>query len=142
MSMPSKIYSEDRRGKFQPPITYAVKHKDMEVRMSSQSERVFTALSDKILNEKGVVYGCDLTEDLIAVHVRAECEIDRNRIHESEYIQSDMRDIFKLVKYNLEEGRQVLFSGTSCQIAGLRVSCQTCVPYNKRKRPFIGDFID
>lgn len=119
MNEPS-IYAGYRERKFQSPITYAVKHRNFETRMASRSGGIFTALSDKILSESGVVYGCVLTEDFIAVHIRAERKADRDRMRGSKYIQSDMRDVFKMVKIDLEDGKLVLFSGTSCQVAGLK----------------------
>ena len=74
MSMPS----EYRTGKFEKPLTYAVKHKDFDTRMASRSGGIFTALSDKVLRESGVVYGCVLDESFTAIHVRAETVEDRN----------------------------------------------------------------
>lgn len=108
-----------RERKFEKPITFAVKHKDYETRMASRSGGIFTALSDKVLQKKGVIYGCVLDEDFTAVHFRAEKTEDRNRMRGSKYIQSEMREIYKAVKEDLDMGREVMFSGTSCQIAGL-----------------------
>ena len=116
MSMPS----EYKKGKFDKPITYAVKHKNFDIRMASRSGGIFTALSDELLKHAGVVYGCVLTDDFTAVHVRAEISENRDKMRGSKYIQSEMRDIFKSVKQDLVTGKQVLFSGTSCQVAGLR----------------------
>ena len=102
------------------PVVYAVKHKDLDVRMSSRSGGIFTAISDRILSENGVVYGCILTESFEAVHVRAETAEDRNRMRGSKYIQSNMGDMFQQVQEDLHARRYVLFTGTSCQIAGLK----------------------
>lgn len=103
------------------PKVYAVKHRDLNIRMASRSGGIFTALSDEILKKNGIVYGCVLTDDFKAVHIRATTEKDRNKMRGSKYIQSEMRNIFRMVKEDLDEGRQVLFSGTSCQIMGLKV---------------------
>ncbi|WP_333650822.1 Coenzyme F420 hydrogenase/dehydrogenase, beta subunit C-terminal domain [Lacrimispora sp.] len=110
----------DNSHQFDMPLVFAVKHKELAIRMSSRSGGVFTALSDYVLEEDGVVYGCILSDDFKAVHVRAENANERNRMRGSKYIQSDLRDVFKAVKADLECGRKVLFSGTSCQVAGLR----------------------
>lgn len=53
-------------------------------------------------------------------HIRAEEEKDIERISESKYVQSQMGDCLLLAKNDLKFGRKVLFSGTACQIAGLR----------------------
>lgn len=105
---------------FEKPISYAVKHKDERVRAASRSGGIFTALSDYVLEQEGTVYGCVLDEDFSAVHYRAVSKADRDRMHGSKYIQSAIGDTFKEAKADLEAGKEVLFSGTSCEIAGLR----------------------
>lgn len=102
------------------PKTYAVKHKDLAARMASRSGGVFTAVSDLVLQDKGVVYGCILNEEFDAVHARAQTKEQRNKMRGSKYVQSMIGNTFLSVKKDLDQGRQVLFSGTSCQIAGLR----------------------
>lgn len=102
------------------PEVYAARHKDAEIRAASRSGGIFTALSDEIFNEKGVVYGCILTEDFQAVHVRSEDTQTRNLMRGSKYIQSKLGDTYKNIKTDLITGRKVLFSGTSCQAAGLK----------------------
>lgn len=102
------------------PKVYAVKHKDEVIRKASRSGGIFTALSDQILYNGGVVYGCVLTDDFRAIHVRADNEENRNRMRGSKYIQSKLGDTFKNVKEDLDMKRSVLFSGTSCQVAGLK----------------------
>ena len=101
------------------PIVYAVKHKELDVRMASRSGGIFTAVSDVVLEKGGIVYGCVLDEKFEAFHVRATTKEERNRMRGSKYIQSNMADTFRNVKADLEAGRKVLFSGTSCQVAGL-----------------------
>ncbi len=116
MKMPFNYRTE----KFEKPDTYAVKHKDFNTRMASRSGGAFTALSDNVLNEEGIVYGCVLDENFSAIHLRAENTEMRNLMRGSKYIQSEMRDMFNSVKVDLENDKKVLFSGTSCQVAGLK----------------------
>ena len=98
---------------------YAAKHLDERVRAESQSGGIFTALSDFILEESGIVYGCVLTEDFGAAHIRADSAELRDRMRGSKYIQSELGDTYKNVKCDLGNGRNVLFSGTLCQNTGL-----------------------
>ena len=105
---------------WEKPKVYAVKHKDEEIRAASRSGGIFTALSDLTLVNGGIVYGCVLTEDFTAVHIRAENVAERNRMRGSKYIQSRLGDTFKNVQKDLDTGKSVLFSGTSCQVAGLK----------------------
>lgn len=102
------------------PKVYAVKHKDEATRAASRSGGIFTALSDQVLSNGGIVYGCVLTDDFNAVHIRADNAEERNRMRGSKYIQSKLGDTFKNVKADLGMQKNVLFSGTSCQVAGLK----------------------
>lgn len=105
--------------KWTEPKVYAAKHSNEGVRAASRSGGVFTALSDEVFKKSGVVYGCVMTEDFQAVHIRAEGKKTRDRMRGSKYIQSKLGDTFKQVKRDLDLGKNVLFSGTSCQVAGL-----------------------
>ena len=98
---------------------YAVKHRNMDTRMASRSGGIFTALSDWVLRDEGVIYGCILGKNFEALHTRAVTAAERNKMRGSKYIPSSMGDVFKQVKEDLIVGRKVLFSGTSCQVAGL-----------------------
>jgi coenzyme F420-reducing hydrogenase beta subunit len=99
---------------------YAVQHIDDAVRAASRSGGVFTALSDETLARGGVVYGCVMDGVLRARHARTDNADGRDAMRGSKYIESDMRGVFPLVEADLKAGREVLFSGTSCQVAGLR----------------------
>lgn len=101
--------------------TYAVRHRDSAVVSKSRSGGIFVAVSDYILqNLKGVVYGSVLDDNLRAVHVRAEDITTRDLMCGSKYVQSELGDIFSSVKKDLQSGRVVLFTGTSCQVMGLK----------------------
>lgn len=102
------------------PKVYAVRHKDEAIRAASRSGGIFTAISDDILDNGGVIYGCALTDDFQAVHIRVEDKNGRDAMRGSKYIQSKIGDTYKKVRADLEVGRRVLFSGTSCQVAGLK----------------------
>lgn len=102
------------------PKVYAVKHKNADVVAASRSGGFFTAVSDWVFSQQGVVYGCILDENFYAVHIRAEKEEERDRMRGSKYVQSKIGNIYKDVSKDLKDGRFVLFSGTSCQIAGLK----------------------
>lgn len=108
-----------RENKYPGPMVYAAKHRDPDIRMESRSGGVFTAVSDRILQEGGTVYGCCMDEAFRSVHLRAESAEERDRMRGSKYTQSDLTDMFLRVREDLRSGRPVLFSGTPCQAAGL-----------------------
>lgn len=99
---------------------YAVKNKNEETRLRSRSGGIFSALSDWVLEQGGSVYGCVLDDDLQPIHIKAETKDQRDRMRGSKYVQSNMLDSYRNAKADLQEGKQVLFSGTACQIAGLK----------------------
>lgn len=103
--------------------TYIVKQKDMQSRMKSRSGGIFAAVSDKVLEAGGVVYGCALDEEFQAFHRRAVTKEERDLFRGSKYVQSEMKDAMKQAVKDLKEGKIVLFSGTPCQIAGMKAIC-------------------
>lgn len=105
--------------RFDKPKVYAAKHNDLVTRMSSRSGGVFSALSDVVLEQNGVVYGCIFDEDLQVIHARATSKDTRDKMRGSKYAQSNLRDTFRSVKEDLDSGLVVLFSGTTCQVDGL-----------------------
>lgn len=98
---------------------YIAVHNNEETRRKSRSGGVFTALSDLIIDNGGVVYGCRMQNHTTAVHSRATTKEERDSFRGSKYIQSEMRDCYSTVKEDLQKGTEVLFSGTGCQVAGL-----------------------
>lgn len=101
------------------PKAYALRNKDA-IRMVCQSGGAFDVLSDYVLENGGTVFGCVLDDKLKAVHIRATNIDERNRMHGSKYVQSQLLDVFNEVANDLNYGKMVLFSGTSCQVLGLR----------------------
>lgn len=102
------------------PTAYAVRHKDINEVRTSRSGAVFIALANTIIANGGVVYGCTLAEDLVARHIRVTSSVNLSVLKGSKYVQSNLSGIFKQVKSDLIDGKTVLFSGTPCQIAGLK----------------------
>lgn len=102
-------------------ICYGMKHKSDDVLEKSSSGGAFTAISDLILERGGVVFGAiyNYENDLVQHVGTNEIEV-RNKMRGSKYIQSEMNNSFSEVKDLLLLGKEVLFTGTICQIAGLK----------------------
>lgn len=64
--------------------------------------------------------GAAYRPDWSVEHIIAETQEQLQRISGTKYLRSDMGDIFPLVRERLRAGQEVLFSGTGCQVAGLR----------------------
>lgn len=101
------------------PIVYAFKNNDNDTREKSTSGGFFSILAEYVISNKGVVYGASL-ENLVVKHIRVNNIHDISKLRGSKYVQSELNTIFKQVKKDLDSKKMVLFSGTPCQIAGLK----------------------
>lgn len=101
---------------------YAARSTDESIKSSSSSGGIFSELCRKVINkDRGIVFGACFAEDWSVVHDCAE-DFDRaKRFKGSKYVQSDINGCFKQAEHYLKEGRFVLFSGTPCQIKGLKL---------------------
>lgn len=73
-----------------------------------------------MIDKGGVVFGAALSNEFKVEHICVDNILDLSRLYGSKYIQSELGDIFKLAKSLLKQNRLVYFSGTPCQIAGLK----------------------
>ncbi len=100
---------------------YAGWIKDNKTRHCSSSGGLFSALSKFCIENGGVVFGAKYAEDYKSVlHGVVENERDLSLLMTSKYVQSAINESFKRCRQYLLENRYVLFSGTPCQIAGLK----------------------
>lgn len=103
-----------------PNKVLAEKNKDERIRSSSSSGGVFYEIAKKFIEDNGVVYGCALDENMVARHICVDTISDIDKLKSSKYVQSDMGNTMSEIKKRLNDGERVLFSGTPCQVAGLR----------------------
>lgn len=87
---------------------------------NGSSGGVFSALADYVLEKKGTVFGAAYDENFHVRHLSVKSTCDMQALRGSKYVQSEIGDSFILVKSLLNAGEYVLFSGTPCQIDGLR----------------------
>ena len=99
---------------------YACKNKDTMIQQKSSSGGVFSLLAEYIINSGGVVFGAAFDDDFHVVHSYVDSINDLYKFRGSKYVQSQIGNTYNDVKRFLKEDRLVLFSGTSCQIAGLK----------------------
>ncbi len=107
-------------GTNQLPLAYAAKNKDEAVRSVSTSGGVFTLLAEHVLAEGGVVFGAAYDAGFKVEHRMVESPEGLSALRGAKYAQSDLGDSFLQVKQQLSNGKKVLFSGTPCQVSGLR----------------------
>ena len=112
------------QNKFEPvkfeQKAYALKHTNEKERKTSSSGGAFIEIAKLTVNNGGSVYGAAFDENFKVKHIRATTIQELERLKTSKYLQSNVNSVFKSVKQDLEAGKAVLFSGTSCQVEGLR----------------------
>ena len=106
------------------PLVYAAWSKDDEIRRQSSSGGIFSELAKKVLDCGGVVFGAAYDEDLNVRHIAVESVGELQRLRGSKYVQSDIGETFLQAKELLASGREVFFSGTPCEIAGLHAALE------------------
>lgn len=102
------------------PEAFAVQNKDSSIRMDSTSGGAFSAIAQYVLERNGVVFGAIFDPDFNVIHSYVESTEGLGKLRRSKYVQSQIGDSFKMAKKFLDAGRWVCFSGTPCQIAGLK----------------------
>lgn len=99
---------------------YACHIKDKNSRLSCTSGGAATAISEKLIEMSGKVYGAAFDENLTVCHSEAKKVKDLEKLKGSKYVQSDLGNVFKKIADDLAEDIHVLFIGTPCQVAGLQ----------------------
>lgn len=105
-----------------PEKVYACYNRDKDVRLSSSSGAVFSSLAEYVFSRNGAVYGVAMSEDCYSAEFIAVT--DRSgltKLRGSKYLQAKVGNTFKKVKVELQAGKLVLFTGTGCQVNGLKV---------------------
>ena len=102
------------------PEAYYAFAKDAELCRCSSSGGMFSLLAAEILRQGGTVFGVGFDENFRVCHRRIDRQQDIEALRTSKYVQSDIGLTYREAEALLKEGRLVLFSGTPCQIAGLR----------------------
>ena len=100
--------------------SYACNHNDAETRKNSSSGGVFSSICKKVIENGGVVFGAGYDEDFNVVHKMIDKIEDIQQIRGSKYVQSEIGNCYTECKKQLDLNKQVVFSGTPCQISGLK----------------------
>lgn len=103
-------------------LFYVYKHrlKNLDQLKRSQSGGAFFAIAKSVLNNDGIVVGAAFDNIWNVTHQIVTNTDDLERLRMSKYVQSDIRGCFSKIKDELKQGKRVLFSGTACQVAGLK----------------------
>ena len=100
--------------------TFAGYSRNEEIRKQSSSGGVFSVIAEWILKESGVVFGAVFDENFEVHHIVIQTKEELIKLRGSKYVQSRMENAYQEAKQYLKTKRKVLFTGTACQIAGLK----------------------
>lgn len=102
------------------PKAYACINRNDEIRKQSSSGGIFTLLAEEIINMQGVVFGASFDKNFNVIHKYVVDKEGLDDLRGSKYLQSDINETYNQAKDFLTNGKYVLFTGTPCQIEGLK----------------------
>lgn len=102
------------------PRAYGAYNKNTDILDKSTSGGAFTAIVDSFFDDEIIVFGAEYDKNLIVRHSYVTNRQSLEKFRGSKYVQSDLGMCYTKVKEFLNYGRKVLFSGTPCQVAGLK----------------------
>lgn len=88
--------------------------------MESSSGGAFSFIANEILRNQGFVCGAVFDENMKVKHIIADNKSEVSCMRKSKYVQSDMGNVYQKIKKLLIAGEKVLFTGTPCQVIGLK----------------------
>lgn len=114
------VFNIEHNGENEEPQVYAGVISDRETLKKSSSGGVFSALANAVFKENGAVFGAAWNKDFSLSHTAAKNSAELEKLRGSKYVQSNIGTTFREAKKLLDDGKTVCFSGTPCQISGLR----------------------
>ena len=113
------ILNKSKLNEFKPKA-YLFQNSNEEIRKDSTSGGIFTAIGEFVIKNNGIVYGATFDDDFVVNHIGVE-DVDKlSKFRKSKYVQSNQNNCFKEIKQYLDNGKLVCYSGTPCQVGGLR----------------------
>lgn len=113
---------DENCNKVKPLKTIACSAKDDSLRLNSSSGGLFSLIANIILAEGGIVYGTAMSGDCKKAEIiRVDNYSDLQFLRGSKYLQAKVGNAYNKVRSDLEKGYTVLFTGTPCQVNGLKL---------------------
>ena len=113
------ILNKSKLNKFKPKA-YLFQNSNEEIRKDSTSGGIFTAIGEFVIKNNGIVYGATFDDNFVVNHIGIESTDDLSKFRKSKYVQSNQNNCFKEIKQYLDNGKLVCYSGTPCQVGGLK----------------------
>ena len=106
-----------------PIKIFGARNKNSEVLKKSTSGGAFTAVSDWVVSNNGIVFGAVFNDDFDVVHTYATNFEQRDKMRGAKYVKSDITEVYSRLEKFLSKGLNVLFCGTPCQVAAIKSFC-------------------
>ncbi len=116
-------FNRDHKQETDFKTAYAAVSRDAAQAAKSSSGGFFAKAAEYVINMGGCVCGAAWSLDngeIRARHIIIENTDDIRLLQGSKYVQSEVGNCYTEIKKILEEGKKVLFSGTPCQVDGLK----------------------
>ena len=104
-----------------PYKVFAAQNRNLCKCKNSSSGGVFISIAEKIIREGGVVFGAKFNSIWEVEHGYVETTDALTHLMRSKYVQSRIGNTYTEAEHFLKLNRKVLFVGTPCQIAGLKL---------------------
>lgn len=104
-----------------PLKVFAAKNKNVEIRVESSSGGIFSILAESVIDKGGVVFGACFDKNWDVIHDYTETKDGIAAFRGSKYVQSRIGNTYQQAEDFLKEGRLVMYTGTPCQIKGLKL---------------------
>ena len=99
---------------------YGAKNKNIDEQVKSSSGGMFSIFANYVLDNNGIVFGASFDSNWKVVHKYIDKKDNLDDLRRSKYVQSDINTTYKQAKQFLDDNKLVLFTGTPCQIGGLK----------------------
>jgi len=99
---------------------YIFQNADDKIRRESTSGGAFTAIAEYVIENNGIVYGAIFDDKYKVIHKGIDKKEELYKFRNSKYVQSEIGNCYCEIKEHLNRGKLVCFSGTSCQVEGLK----------------------
>lgn len=88
-------------------------------RAKSSSGGIASVISEKWIENGGIVYGASFVKPFGFQHIRCSKKEHLDKIRGSKYVFSSIKMVLSLIEEDLNNDKKVLFIGTPCQVAGI-----------------------
>lgn len=106
-------------GRYETPLVFAAYSKNESIRLDSTSGGIHSMLALEMYGKKAYIGGAAYNKDHTVSHMISRDKEDLPKIRSSKYLQSDMSAQYTAIKTLLQEGKEVFFCGTPCQVQAL-----------------------